>query len=208
MQQPDLNWRNPAVVDAMYGTTEWWYKRGVAGFRLDAVDSLFEDPALRDNPVLPGTNDFGDPKIEDKYTQRLPEVHTALQGLRTVANKYNAVLIGETWTDNVAQLKPYYGAANDELQMPMDLLLTKLKFSAPVFREHIDAVEATGEWPVFVIGNHDIVAFLESLRRRPAQRSDRQRHGGDVSSPCAARPSCITAMKSACRTTIPRAAKT
>jgi alpha-glucosidase len=157
VQQPDLNWRNPAVADAMYGTTEWWYKRGVAGFRLDAVDSLYEDPALRDNPVLPGTNDFGDPKIENKYTQALPEVHTALQGLRTVANKYNAVLIGETWTDNVAQLEPYYGAANDELQMPMDLLLTKLKFSAPVFREHIDAVEATGEWPVFVIGNHDIV---------------------------------------------------
>jgi alpha-glucosidase len=157
VQQPDLNWRNPAVVDAMYGTTEWWYKRGVAGFRLDAVDSLYEDPALRDNPVLPGTNAFGDPKIENKYTQALPEVHTALQGLRTIANKYNAVLIGETWTDNVVQLKPYYGAANDELQMPMDLLLTKLKFSAPVFREHIDAVEATGEWPVFVIGNHDIV---------------------------------------------------
>jgi alpha-glucosidase len=156
VQQPDLNWRNRAVVDAMYGTTAWWYKRGVAGFRLDAVDSLFEDPALRDNPVLPGTNDFGDPKVEDKYTQRLPEVHTALQGLRAVANKYNAVLIGETWTDSVVQLKPYYGAANDELQMPMDLLLTKLKFSAPVFREHIDAVEATGEWPVFVVGNHDI----------------------------------------------------
>jgi alpha-glucosidase len=156
VQQPDLNWRNPAVVEAMYGTTEWWYKRGVAGFRLDAVDSLFEDPALRDNPVLPGTNAFGDPKIENKYTQRLPEVHTALRGLRTIANKYNAVLIGETWTDDVAQLKAYYGAANDELQMPMDLLLTKLKFAAPVFREHIAAVEATGEWPVFVIGNHDI----------------------------------------------------
>jgi alpha-glucosidase len=157
VQQPDLNWRNPAVVDAMFGTTEWWYKRGVAGFRLDAVDSLYEDPALKDNPVLPGTNDFGDPKVENKYTQAQPEVHAALQGLRTVANKYNAVLIGETWTDNVAQLKPYYGAANDELQMPMDLLLTKLKFSAPVFREHIAAVEAIGEWPVFVIGNHDIV---------------------------------------------------
>jgi alpha-glucosidase len=156
VQQPDLNWRNPAVVDAMHRTTEWWYKRGVAGFRLDAVDSLFEDPALRDNPVLPGTNAFGDPTVEDKYTQRLPEVHAALQGLRVVANRYNAVLIGETWTDNVAQLKPYYGTANDELQMPMDLLLTKLEFSASVFREHIDAVESTGEWPVFVIGNHDI----------------------------------------------------
>src|SRR5580692_4564326 len=108
-QQPDLNWRNPAVVDAMYGTTQWWYRRGVAGFRLDAVDTLFEDPALRDNPVLPGINAFGDPNLEGKYTQHLPEVHTALQGLRTVANKYNAVLIGETWTDNVEQLKPYYG---------------------------------------------------------------------------------------------------
>jgi len=156
-QQPDLNWRNPAVVDAMYGTTQWWYQRGVAGFRLDAVDTLFEDPALRDNPVLPGTNAFGDPNLEGKYTQHLPEVHAALQGLRTVANKYNAVLIGETWTDNVEQLKPYYGTRGDELQMPMDLLLTKLAFSAPVFREHIAAVEATGEWPVFVIGNHDIV---------------------------------------------------
>src|ERR1700684_3491916 len=156
-QQPDLNWRNPAVETAMLDTMRWWYRRGVAGFRLDAVDTLFEDPALRDNPVLPGTNAFGDPNLEGKYTQHLPEVHAALQGLRTVANKYNAVLIGETWTDNVEQLKPYYGTRGDELQMPMDLLLTKLAFSAPVFREHIAAVEATGEWPVFVIGNHDIV---------------------------------------------------
>ncbi len=156
-QQPDLNWRNPAVVDAMYGTTEWWYKRGVAGFRLDAVDTLFEDPELRDNPVRPGKNAYGDPKIENKYTSKLPEVHTALKGLRAVANRYNAILIGETWTDNVAQLKEYYGARYDELQMPMDLMLTKLKFSAAVFREHIKAVEASGEWPVYVIGNHDIL---------------------------------------------------
>jgi alpha-glucosidase len=156
-QQPDLNWRNPAVVEAMYGTSEWWYKRGVAGFRLDAVNTLYEDPALRDNPVLPGKNAFGDPNIETKYTRDLPEVHTALKGLRAVANKYNAVLIGETWTDNIAQLKEYYGARFDELQMPMDLMLTKLKFSAPLFREHIKAVDASGEWPVYVIGNHDIV---------------------------------------------------
>jgi alpha-glucosidase len=156
-QQPDLNWRNPAVVEAMYGTSEWWYKRGVAGFRLDAVNTLYEDSALKDNPVLPGKNAFGDPNIETKYTRDLPEVHTALKGLRAVANKYNAVLIGETWTDNIAQLQEYYGARFDELQMPMDLMLTKLKFSAAVFREHIKAVEASGEWPVYVIGNHDIV---------------------------------------------------
>ena len=40
----------------MYGTSEWWYKRGVAGFRLDAVSTLFEDPNLKNNPILPGKN--------------------------------------------------------------------------------------------------------------------------------------------------------
>ncbi len=59
-QQPDLNWRNPEVEKAMFDVTRWWYKRGVAGFRLDAVDTLFEDPDLHDNPVLPGTNKYGD----------------------------------------------------------------------------------------------------------------------------------------------------
>ena len=156
-QQPDLNWRNPAVVDAMYGTWEWWFKRGVAGFRLDAVDTLYEDPNLQDNPVLPGKNAFGDPNLDNKYNDKLPEVHTALKGLRAVADKYNAVLIGETWTENVAELKEYYGAGHDELQMPMDLMLTELKFSASVFRDHIKAVDASGEWPVYVISNPDIV---------------------------------------------------
>src|ERR1019366_6992834 len=156
-QQPDLNWRNPAVVAAMYGMSEWWYKRGAAGFRLDAVDTLFEDPNLKNDPVLPGTNALGDPNVENKYNDKLPEVHTALKGLRTVADKYGAVLIGETYTENVTELKNYYGDKYDELQMPMDLMLTGVKFSAPIFRNHIKAVNTTGEWPVFVIGNHDIV---------------------------------------------------
>jgi alpha-glucosidase len=156
-QQPDLNWRNPAVVSAMYGTSEWWYKRGVAGFRLDAVDILYEDPNLHDDPVLPGKNAFGDPNLDEKYNDKLPENHTPLKGLRKVANKYGAVLIGETWTQNAAELKEYYGSGHDELQMPMDLMLTDVKFSAPAFRDHIKAVDGTGEWPVYVIGNHDIV---------------------------------------------------
>ncbi len=156
-QQPDLNWRNPAVVDAMYGTSVWWYKRGVAGFRLDAVSTLFEDPNLKDNKILPGKNKQGDPNMDNEHNDKLPEVHDALKGLRKAADPYGAVLIGETWTDNVAELKQYYGSNHDELQMPMDLMLTKLKFSAPVFREHIAAVNSTGEWPTYVIGNHDIV---------------------------------------------------
>ena len=155
--QPDLNWRNPAVEDAMFDVTRWWYKRGVAGFRLDAVDTLFEDPKLHDNPILrPGKNAFGDPIEQDKYNTRLPEVHDVLHGLRKVADESNAVLIGETWTADIAELNRYYGKANDELQLPMDFLFMMVdKLSPAEFRKQIAAVNAASGWPTFVISNHD-----------------------------------------------------
>ena len=157
-QQPDLNWRNPAVEKVMLDTTRWWYRRGVAGFRLDAVDTLFEDPELRDNPVLPGTNKQGDPILQNIYNTHFPEVHTELQKLRKVADESNAVLIGETWTANAAELDRYYGQGGNELQMPMDFMFTMVnKLSPPEFRRQIAAVDGTRGWPVFVISNHDIV---------------------------------------------------
>jgi alpha-glucosidase len=157
-EQPDLNWRNPAVETAMLDVTRFWYKRGVSGFRLDAVDTLFEDPNLTDNPVLPGTDKYGRPNMQEKYNKKLPEVHDAMRKLRSVADQYDAVLIGETWTTNVNELKDYYGAKNDELQLPMDLMMTEFKgLTADQYRKHIAAVNASGQWPVYVITNHDIV---------------------------------------------------
>ena len=157
-QQPDLNWRNPAVKDAMFGIEAWWFKRGVAGFRLDAVDTLFEDPDLKDNPIVDHEkNAYGDPVENDINDKNLPEVHTVLRGLREVADQYNAVLIGETYTDNIAQLDEYYGGGK-ELQMPMDFLFTQVnKVSAPEFRRQIAAIENTSGWPVLVLSNHDLV---------------------------------------------------
>lgn len=157
-QQPDLNWRNPAVEKAMFDVTRWWYKRGVAGFRLDAVDALFEDPNLRDNPVLAGKNQFGDPNMLRKYNTNLPELHKVLVGLRSVADESNAVLIGETWTEDVEGLKEYYGKHGNELQMPMDFLFTQVnRVSAPDFRRQIAAIDSSGVWPVYLLSNHDIV---------------------------------------------------
>lgn len=158
-EQPDLNWRNSAVKDAMFDVTRWWYDRGVAGFRLDAVDTLFEDPNLTNNPIEhPGKNAFGDPFEQNKYNTKLPEVHDVLRGLRKVADEHNAVLIGETWTADIAELNQYYGQGNNELQLPMDFLFTKVdKLSPAEFRKQIAAVNAASGWPTFVISNHDIV---------------------------------------------------
>jgi alpha-glucosidase len=155
--QPDLNWRNPAVEKAMFDVTRFWYQRGVSGFRLDAVDLLFEDPDLHDNPLLPGKNEFGDPNMQNKYNDKLPEVHTELKKLRKVADENNAVLIGETYTSNRDELKEYYGDHNDEIQLPMDFMFCQVdKLSPADFRAQIANAESTGGWPVYVIGNHDM----------------------------------------------------
>src|SRR3984957_19085279 len=155
--QPDLNWRNPAVESAMFDVTRFWYQRGVSGFRLDAVDLLFEDPDLHDNPILPGKNERGEPNMQDKYNSELPEVHDLLRRLRGVADQSSAVLVGETYTDDATELKKYYGAHDDEIQLPMNFVFCTIdKLSAPEFSKQIAAAESTGEWPVYVIGNPDM----------------------------------------------------
>ena len=157
-EQPDLNWRNPQVAKAMYDSTRFWYKRGVAGFRLDAVDTLFEAEDLRDNKVLAEKNAYGDFEQDEKSNKKLPEVHDVMRGLRKVADEYGAVLIGETWTQDIAELNEYYGKNHDEIQLPMNFLFTKVdKVSAPDLRAQITAAESTGQWPVWVVSNHDIV---------------------------------------------------
>lgn len=162
-QQPDLNWRNPAVEKAMFDTVRFWLDRGVAGFRLDAVPTLFEDPELRDEPVLGGINKQGDPILSDIYTNNLPEVHEVMRRLRALVDTYpgNRVLIGETYLPNVQELDKWYGGAkHDELQLPMDMRVGFTnKLDASLFRERINDAETKidGNWPLFVFDNHDNV---------------------------------------------------
>jgi alpha-glucosidase len=156
--QPNLNWRNPEVEKAMFDVTRWWLKRGVAGFRLDAVDVMFVDAKFRDNPVVGNEkNAFGDPVEQEIYDKNQPELHGVLRRLRKVADEYNAVLIGETWTNDIAQLKAYYGENGNEVNMPMDFMFTTVNQLSPAaFRKQIAWVEGAGGWPVYVLSNHDI----------------------------------------------------
>ncbi|MGD0932857.1 MAG: alpha-glucosidase [Candidatus Korobacteraceae bacterium] len=156
-QQPELNWRNPAVKDAMFDVTRFWYDRGVRGFRLDAVDALFADAKLRDNAVLADKNNNGDANMDEPYDRNLGEIQGVLKGLRKIADEYDAVLIGESWTSSVDQLKQYYGAERDELELPMNLMFTMVKQLSPgEFRKQIAALNAAGGWPVYMIGNHNV----------------------------------------------------
>ncbi len=159
-EQPDLNWRNPEVRQAMYDVLRFWMDRGVAGFRIDAVSRLYEDPNLHDDPLLPGKNAYGDPNIEHKYTDNLPEVHDSLREMRSVVDQYpgNPVLISEADEPNVAELTKMYGSKLDEIQLPMDFQVADVnQLSAPKFRELIDQIEhnSVGGQPYFFFNNHD-----------------------------------------------------
>jgi alpha-glucosidase len=156
--QPNLNWRNPEVERSLFDVTRFWYQRGVAGFRLDAVDVMFVDPHFRDNPVVgKEKNAFGDPVEREIYDKNQPELHGVLKRLRRVADEHDAVLIGETWTNDIAQLRAYYGEHGDEVNMPMDFMFTTVdKLSPPDFRKQIEWVDGSGGWPVYVLSNHDI----------------------------------------------------
>jgi alpha-glucosidase len=164
-QQPDLNWRNPKVEKEMFDVTRFWYRRGVYGFRLDAVDTLFEDPNLTDNPPLTGTDAYGMPIQEHIHDHSPGEVHAELQKLRRVANEFpGRVLIGETWTKTPEELAEYYGPHNDELQMPMYFNFTKIaKLDADEFRQKVAAIERNPAhgWPVYVLSNHDIRRYVD-----------------------------------------------
>jgi alpha-glucosidase len=160
VQQPDLNWRNPEVRKAMYGVLRFWLDRGASGFRMDAVSRLFEDPNLHDDPILPGKNAFGDPKIQHKYTDDLPEVHDVLREIRQLVDGYpgNPVLISEADEPTIQDLVKIYGVNEDEVQLPMDFQVADVnKLSAPRFRELLDQIEfnpVDGQ-PYFFFSNHD-----------------------------------------------------
>src|ERR1039457_3999873 len=160
-QQPDLNWRNPAVEKAMFNSMRFWLDRGAAGFRLDAIPTLFEDAQLRDERELGGTNAQGDPNLDDSLTNNLPEVHDVIRRMRAMVAQYpgDRVLIGETYLPNTAELDKWYGGEkHDEVQLPMDMLLGFANhLDANSFRQRLTEVETQvhGSQPLLVFDNHD-----------------------------------------------------
>ncbi|HEY6487851.1 MAG: alpha-glucosidase [Terracidiphilus sp.] len=172
IQQPDLNWNNPKVHEAFKQIIAFWLKRGVGGFRFDAITTLFEDPQMRDEDVLRDKNGntylnaYGDIALNDTRTNNLPEVHPVMAEMRAYADKFDSnkfpgtrVLIGETYLPNVAQLEEQYGSTeHPEFQLPMDTQILEInKMDAAAFRAKLsDAEEHLDDHtPLLVFDNHD-----------------------------------------------------
>ena len=158
-QQPELNYRNPAVLEAMLGEMRFWLDKGVDGFRVDVIWLMIKDEQLRDEPPDPswaGGNPHG--SLLHIYTGHQPEVHGIVRAMRRLLDEYeDRMMVGEIYLPNDA-LVSYYGTQLDECHLPFNFQLINSAWGAQVVRSLVDAYEGAllpGAWPNWVLGNHD-----------------------------------------------------
>lgn len=159
-EQPDLNWRNPEVQQAMLDVMRFWLDKGVDGFRVDVMWHMIKDKQLRDNPPNPDYK----PEMAT-YEQLIPafstdqqEVHEIVQKMRKLTNEYRErVIIGEIYLP-IQRLVTYYGTNGSGAHLPFNFMLLNLPWNARIIAAHIDEYEGAlpkDGWPNWVLGNHD-----------------------------------------------------
>lgn len=161
-EQPDLNYRNPRVRQAMEDVIRFWLDRGVDGFRIDVVHKLVKDEALRDNPK---------PRPEEEHPVRhyggqlhlhdedQPEVHEILRSWRGILEEYgDRMMVGEVYILDPARVAAYYGNGEDELSLAFNFSFLWTWWDAQAFREQVEAVERllpAAAQPTYVLSSHD-----------------------------------------------------
>jgi alpha-glucosidase len=172
IQQPDLNWNNPQVHEAFKAIVRFWLRRGVAGFRFDAITTLYEDPGMADEGVVKDTNGnavinaYGDPQLDNSKTDNQPGLHEVVQEMRATADAFDStrfpgqrVMIGETYLPNIAELAKMYGTKTEpEFELPMDTQVGFInKLDVAQFRGKLTDVETQidGNIPLLLFDNHD-----------------------------------------------------
>jgi alpha-glucosidase len=161
-EQPDLNWRNPAVKAAMFDVARFWLDRGVDGFRIDVIHFLIKDSQLRDNPPARIADIFHGREydtFEHIYDKNRPEVHGIIRDFRHLLDEYEErMAVGEVYLEDIQDWASYYGKQLDELHLPFNFRLIRTPWHAAAVRRSVDELEAVlppGAWPNYVLGNHD-----------------------------------------------------
>jgi alpha-glucosidase len=156
-EQPDLNWTNPAVRDALFDVVRFWIERGVDGFRLDAINWLGKDTNWPDNPRRLAWRSYY--RQMHRYDRDQPQAHEALRALRAAIKCHpETMLVGEASSDTPGGPAAFYGSGSNELHKVFDFRLLRSPWRADVFRRLIlesDRAVPRGGWPPIVFSNHD-----------------------------------------------------
>ncbi|BDM83303.1 glycoside hydrolase family 13 protein [Acaryochloris marina] len=164
--QPDLNWRNPQVREAIFNVVRFWLDRGVDGFRLDASSVYSKDEFFQDNPIKFGASDKNAYNNQHHlYDKNLPENHKIIEEIRAILEQYgDRVLIGETFIDSrLYDSNTFYGANNDELHLPFGFEFPFSPWYPGYIQREIEKKELITPkeaWPTYFLDNHDIPRHL------------------------------------------------
>lgn len=172
--QPDLNWRNPEVTEAMMGVARFWLDLGVDGFRVDAAHHMMKDPEERDNPPAPPDHQtpWKEMGVYDDYLHLYdighPEVHAVHRTFRQLVDSYSrdVLTIGEMHIFDLPEWASYYGEKLDEFSMPFNFFLMASEWDVPSLRAAIESVlwnVPAGGWANWTLGNHDEMRLLSRL---------------------------------------------
>ncbi|WP_076999007.1 alpha-amylase family glycosyl hydrolase [Variovorax sp. KK3] len=166
--QPDLNWRNPQVREAMFEVLRFWLRRGVDGFRVDVLSDLIKDELFRDNPANPAFVPGENPLLQllPIHNTDQPDMQDIVFEMRRVTDAFSdpassRVLIGELYLP-LPRLMHYYGRNAEGLlqgvQLPFNFQLVGAKWLPAeidrIVREY-EAALPPGAAPNWVLGNHD-----------------------------------------------------
>jgi alpha-glucosidase len=172
--QPDLDWGNPEVVEAMHAVLRHWLDWGADGFRVDAVHQVAKDPALRSNPPDPAYRvALGDPgydpfraQLHLHDTMQPEEVYEVVRGLRRVIDEFeDRLLVGETPVFDWDHYAGFLGDGSDLFHLAFNFHPMRAR-SLEQIRAGMEGMYAAldeGAWPTLVLSNHDFDRHITRL---------------------------------------------
>ncbi|MDX0755200.1 DUF3459 domain-containing protein [Sinorhizobium medicae] len=182
--QPDLNFHNPEVQEAVLATVRFWLDRGVDGFRLDTANFYFHDRLLRDNPPLvpdpdatsrdaPEVNPYG--MQNHLYDKTQPENIDFLRRFRALLDEYGGrATVGEIGDGSRSlQTVAVYTSGGDKLHMCYTFDLLGPEFTARHIRRCVESFQATvaDGWVCWAFSNHDVMRHVSRFALREADRA-------------------------------------
>ena len=160
LEQPDVNWRHPAVREAMADVLRFWLRRGVDGFRVDASAVLLEDDLLRDDPPNPDCDHRTPPpqRLTRVFTDDRPDSMACIEEIRSVVDEFDDRVLAAEVQGRISRIGHFYGSARPRFHLPLNFALLDCCWDALSLQAHIDAyfnAIPEGAWPNWVIGGHD-----------------------------------------------------
>jgi alpha-glucosidase len=157
-QQPDVDWRNPAVHAEWEHVLRFWLDRGVDGFRIDVAHGLYKDEQLRDNPKgLRGGIGADLDAIDSPYVWDQPETLTVYERWREITDGYDErLMVGEVFLKDLTRVSRY--VAPHRLHQAFNFLVMSKPFDAAALQPVLEqALALFGDSPTWVLSNHDLV---------------------------------------------------